>query len=323
MQDDRCLSEAIQSKLIPSTDFLLLRPTLRREGAAPLAAVHQLAVQSLQEPRYFVRKKVLLGKKSPQLRTTTRKMFDNWADGWWRWAMVSRVTHTDHCRAYYSTVDQGYSTTLTTLKSGELSGESIPLYPCSNQRTHSTQPNHSLITYYYIRYFICLLTQHGTRVSCTVYLFVFWLHQNCILRCNKGYFDARIAYRFINGVCRTCEQPHGFQPIEMSGDACWDTRNAQKVYPRQEPRPPGSSFSWGKSAMLMALSLACYSNFSDLELVFDDVSAVKENKDIRPAQPLSNLLWNDFWGTPMSKVRYLQYAMFPGTMWCCFSGAQP
>ncbi|OQV18975.1 Transmembrane and TPR repeat-containing protein [Hypsibius exemplaris] len=52
---------------------------------------------------------------------------------------------------------------------------------------------------------------------------------------------------------------------------------------------------------LVVLSLACFSNVGDCELVFDDISAIKENKDLRPTQPLWNLLFNDFWGTPMSK----------------------
>ncbi|OQV18971.1 putative Transmembrane and TPR repeat-containing protein [Hypsibius exemplaris] len=42
-------------------------------------------------------------------------------------------------------------------------------------------------------------------------------------------------------------------------------------------------------------------NVGDCDLVFDDISAIKENKDLRPTQPLWNLLYNDFWGTPMSK----------------------
>lgn len=36
--------------------------------------------------------------------------------------------------------------------------------------------------------------------------------------------------------------------------------------------------------------------------VFDDVSAIKTNEDLRPESAWSNLLLNDFWGTPMSMV---------------------
>ena len=32
---------------------------------------------------------------------------------------------------------------------------------------------------------------------------------------------------------------------------------------------------------------------------FDDLSAIEQNKDLRATTPWTNLLWNDFWGTPM------------------------
>ena len=32
---------------------------------------------------------------------------------------------------------------------------------------------------------------------------------------------------------------------------------------------------------------------------FDDLSAVQQNQDLRSSTPWTNLLWNDFWGTPM------------------------
>jgi len=35
--------------------------------------------------------------------------------------------------------------------------------------------------------------------------------------------------------------------------------------------------------------------------VFDDVTAIKENRDLRGHVPIRNLFVNDFWGTPMSK----------------------
>ncbi|XP_074660010.1 protein O-mannosyl-transferase TMTC3-like isoform X2 [Tubulanus polymorphus] len=47
----------------------------------------------------------------------------------------------------------------------------------------------------------------------------------------------------------------------------------------------------------------CYYNSLQCGFVFDDVSAIKENKDLRPYTPLLNLFWNDFWGTPMHKER--------------------
>ncbi|XP_033101589.1 protein O-mannosyl-transferase TMTC3-like [Anneissia japonica] len=55
------------------------------------------------------------------------------------------------------------------------------------------------------------------------------------------------------------------------------------------------------SAILVALVTICYHNALQCGFVFDDISAIKENKDLRPSSPLSNLMWNDFWGTPMHK----------------------
>lgn len=56
-------------------------------------------------------------------------------------------------------------------------------------------------------------------------------------------------------------------------------------------------------AVALCLTVAvCYYNSLDCGFVFDDMSAVVENKDLRPHIPITNLFWNDFWGTPMQKV---------------------
>jgi hypothetical protein len=44
-----------------------------------------------------------------------------------------------------------------------------------------------------------------------------------------------------------------------------------------------------------------YWNALSCEFVFDDITAIVDNKDLRPHVPLRNLLANDFWGTPMTK----------------------
>ncbi|ALC41109.1 CG4050 [Drosophila busckii] len=45
----------------------------------------------------------------------------------------------------------------------------------------------------------------------------------------------------------------------------------------------------------------CYYNSTQCGLVFDDISAIRDNKDLRPSTPLRNVFLNDFWGTPMHK----------------------
>lgn len=53
------------------------------------------------------------------------------------------------------------------------------------------------------------------------------------------------------------------------------------------------------SAILVAVVAVCYYNSLECGFCFDDMSAIIENKDLRPRTPLMNLFWNDFWGTPM------------------------
>jgi len=54
--------------------------------------------------------------------------------------------------------------------------------------------------------------------------------------------------------------------------------------------------------LLVAVCLVVYQGALHCDFVFDDVSAVKENKDLRPDTSYLDLFYNDFWGTPMSKV---------------------
>lgn len=60
-------------------------------------------------------------------------------------------------------------------------------------------------------------------------------------------------------------------------------------------------------AIITLSVLLCYHNSLQCGFAFDDASAIKDNKDLRPDSPISKLFWNDFWGTPMHKVRGLQY----------------
>ena len=52
---------------------------------------------------------------------------------------------------------------------------------------------------------------------------------------------------------------------------------------------------------LFLICLVVYWNALGCEFVFDDITAIVENRDLRPHVPLKNLWANDFWGTPMSK----------------------
>ena len=87
------------------------------------------------------------------------------------------------------------------------------------------------------------------------------------------------------------------------------------------------------SLLVVAIALT-YHNALDCGFVFDDASAIKDNKDLRPDTPFINLFWNDFWGTPMHKVINVKtlflfavlHAYLPHLCWyikffpcmCCF-----
>ncbi len=52
-------------------------------------------------------------------------------------------------------------------------------------------------------------------------------------------------------------------------------------------------------AVCALVSIAVYLNTLYSGFCFDDRSAIVDNKDLRPSSSWSDLLWNDFWGTPM------------------------
>ena len=55
-------------------------------------------------------------------------------------------------------------------------------------------------------------------------------------------------------------------------------------------------------ALLVGVVAISYFNALNCGFVFDDASAIRDNKDLRPESSITNLFWNDFWGTPMHKV---------------------
>lgn len=60
---------------------------------------------------------------------------------------------------------------------------------------------------------------------------------------------------------------------------------------------------WKELLVLTGLVVGCYWNSLSCGFAFDDVSAILDNKDLRPSTPLKNLFLNDFWGTPMAEER--------------------
>ncbi|UYV82645.1 TMTC3 [Cordylochernes scorpioides] len=58
---------------------------------------------------------------------------------------------------------------------------------------------------------------------------------------------------------------------------------------------------WGAGLATGAAAAACYLSSLGCGLVFDDIAAVRDNRDVRPHTPLANLFRDDFWGTPLAK----------------------
>lgn len=71
----------------------------------------------------------------------------------------------------------------------------------------------------------------------------------------------------------------------------------QYQVPEEMPEPPRR----GLGAILVLTCILVYHNCLYCGFVFDDISAIKENRDLRPQTPISNIFLNDFWGTPIHK----------------------
>ena len=62
------------------------------------------------------------------------------------------------------------------------------------------------------------------------------------------------------------------------------------------------------AVMCLVVGVMAYLNTLDCGLCYDDEPAILKNGDLRPSTPWSNLLWNDFWGTPMeSRTSHKSY----------------
>lgn len=66
-------------------------------------------------------------------------------------------------------------------------------------------------------------------------------------------------------------------------------------------------------AVVVLTCIVCYHNSCYCGFVFDDISAIKDNRDLRPHTPVANIFYNDFWGTPMHKVYYVPLRFKPSS----------
>lgn len=74
---------------------------------------------------------------------------------------------------------------------------------------------------------------------------------------------------------------------------------APSTLPREREREGATSSPQRNLLEFLCICVACivcYYNSTQCGLVFDDISAIRDNKDLRPHTPLINVFLNDFWG---------------------------
>lgn len=99
-------------------------------------------------------------------------------------------------------------------------------------------------------------------------------------------------------------------PSTSKGDGSAE-HSSSNVSPAHAPSGAGRELSWRLSGgqrvgwrwyvVVCALSWLCYVNALGCGFVFDDASAIRDNRDLRPSTPIGRLFANDFWGTAIHK----------------------
>lgn len=83
-----------------------------------------------------------------------------------------------------------------------------------------------------------------------------------------------------------------------NGCCCQSSRRIGRGNDTEGGEPP----VWCIYATVALVAVACYLNALGGDFVHDDIPAVVRNKDVLAQTPLTTLLKNDFWGTPMRDV---------------------
>ena len=74
--------------------------------------------------------------------------------------------------------------------------------------------------------------------------------------------------------------------------------DTQKIY-TASPALKMSPSVYSAGILCSLVAVAAYINTLDCGLCFDDNPGIVKNQDLRPNVSWANLLWDDFWGTPM------------------------
>ena len=112
-------------------------------------------------------------------------------------------------------------------------------------------------------------------------------------------------YFQVNGITN-CENTTGMSRTSTPSPDLFSCGQSRAVVGKDDNSPP----RW-HTLLIVLMGLAVYGNSLGCGFAFDDMSAIRDNRDLRPQTPLSQLFLNDFWGQGMTKVCMLCFGGRP------------
>ncbi|XP_061389627.1 protein O-mannosyl-transferase Tmtc3 [Musca vetustissima] len=110
-----------------------------------------------------------------------------------------------------------------------------------------------------------------------------------------------VAATTTNGSAAGYRDSHKIAATQINNSSCSNTTSLSSAAKSTTGSTPFTSTNLFQLLSIVGLCLVCYYNSTQCGLVFDDISAIRDNKDLRPTSPLRQIFLNDFWGTPMRK----------------------
>nr|XP_050041249.1 protein O-mannosyl-transferase Tmtc3-like isoform X1 [Dermacentor andersoni] len=121
-------------------------------------------------------------------------------------------------------------------------------------------------------------------------------HDCCSCCLSPAMLDSSSLSAWGDGGCSGCREPSSSSNVSPTHAPSSADRS-----PAWRLSAGGSRVGWRWYVTVCALSWLCYVNALSCGFVFDDASAVRDNRDLRPSTPIGSLFANDFWGTPIHK----------------------
>ncbi|XP_049522366.1 protein O-mannosyl-transferase Tmtc3 isoform X3 [Dermacentor silvarum] len=122
-------------------------------------------------------------------------------------------------------------------------------------------------------------------------------HDCCSCCLSAGMLGSSSLTAWGDGGCSGCGEPSSSSNVSPTHAPCSSSADRYPTWRLSGGRRVG----WRWYVAVCALSWLCYANALGCGFVFDDASAVRDNRDLRPSTPIGSLFANDFWGTPIHK----------------------